>query len=182
MFNEIEKNCDRAAFLAKVNPNFNLPGSVSGRDLITIYAGAFYGMMGLILILVYTIATGIKLVVSEVDRGDMSYTLNTPVSRREVIFSKAAFYILSIFAMILALSLVGTGANALLSHGKLDYELFWTINGGMFCFMLAISGIVFFASCLFNITGSALDIGAGIPIAFFPFQHHRRVWQRAGDF
>lgn len=157
------------AFLAKVNPNFKLPGSPGSTDLISVYAGAFYGMMGLMLILVYTIAAGNKLVVSEVDRGDLSYTLNTPVNRKEVIFTKAIFFVSSIFAMILALSIVGTIANALLSPGKLDYVKFWTINFVMFCFMFAISGISFAASCWFNKSGHALVLGAGLPIAFFLF-------------
>jgi len=157
------------AFLANVNPDFQLPGSRGGVDLITIYAGAFYGMMGLLLILVYTITAGNKLVVSEVDRGDLSYTLNTPVNRKEVILTKAAFYVSSIFVMILALSIIGTAANAILSPGKLDYGMFWTINLVMFCFMFAISGVCFGASCWFNKSGSALGIGAGLPIAFFLF-------------
>lgn len=157
------------AVLAKVNPDFKLPGSPGGSDLITIYAGAFYGMMGLMLILVYTIATGNRLVVSEVDRGDLSYTLNTPVNRKEVIFTKAAFYISSIFVMILALSIIGSAANAILSPGKLDYGMFWTINFVMFCFMFAISGISFAASCWFNKSSNALVIGAGLPIAFSLF-------------
>ncbi len=155
------------AFLANVNPDFKLPGSPGGSDLITIYAGAFYGMMGLMLVLVYTIATGNKLVASEVDKGDLSYTLNTPVSRREVIFTKAAFYVVSLFAMLLTLSVIGSAANAILSPGKLDLGLFWTINLVMFCFVFAISGICFVASCWFNKSGSALTLGAGLPLAFF---------------
>ena len=157
------------AFLANANPDFQLPGSPGNADLITIYAGAFYGMMGLILFLVYTIATGNKLVVSEVDKGDLSFTLNTPVSRKEVIFSKAAFYITSIIAMTLALCLVGTIANAVLSPGKLDYTMFLTINFVMFCFLFSISGISFAASCWFNKSSNALIVGGGVPIAFFLF-------------
>lgn len=166
-------------FLYSTNPNFILPGAPGspvggggvGMDtgLIGVYAGAFYGTMGLMLFLVYTIITGNKLVASEVDRGDLSYTLNTPVTRREVILTKALFYIASIFAMVLALSLVGTVANAILSPGKLDVEKFWTINLVMFSFMFAISGISFGASCVFNKVGNSLAFGAGLPIAFFLF-------------
>lgn len=157
------------AYLAKVNPRLNLPGSPGGTDLITIYVGAFYDIMGLMLILVYAIATGIRLVVTEVDRGDLSYTLNTPVNRREVILTKVGFYVASLLAMILVLSFVGSAANALISPGKLDYGTFWGINAVMFCFMFAISGISFVASCWFNKTSSALTIGVGIPVVFFLF-------------
>lgn len=157
-------------FIANVNPDFRLPSAPGGgADLIDIYAGAFYGMMGLMLLLVYAITTGNKLVVSEVDKGDMSYTLNTPVNRKEVIFTKALFYSVSIFAMILTLSVVGTVFNAILSPDKLEYGLFWSINFVMLCFMFAISGISFASSCWFNKTGNALMIGAGIPIVFFLF-------------
>jgi ABC-2 type transport system permease protein len=132
-----------------------------------VYAGAFYDVMGLMLILVYAIAAGNKLVVSEVDRGDISFTLNTPVNRKEVVFTKAVFYLLSMLAMILALSIIGTAANAVISPGKLNYGKFWTINFVMFCFLFAISGISFAASCWLNKTGKALMIGAELPIAFF---------------
>ena len=140
-----------------------------GADLVQIYAGAFYGMMGLILVLVYTVASGIRLVVSEVDHGDLAFTLTTPVSRREVILTKALFHVGSIFLMVLALSVAGTAANAALSPGELDYEAFWKINLVMLCYFLAIGGLVFAASCWFNKTGNALGPGAGLPIAFFLF-------------
>jgi len=157
------------AFLANVNPDFQLPGSPGNADLITIYAGAFYGMMGLLLFIIYTVTVGNKLVVNEVDKGDLSFTLNTPVSRKEVIITKAVFYITSIMAMTLALSVVGTIANAILSPGKLDYSMFFSINFVMLCFLFAISGISFAASCWFNKSGNALIVGAGVPIAFFLF-------------
>jgi len=166
-------------FLYSTNPDFSLPGAPGspvgvggvGKDtgLIGVYAGAFYGMMGLMLFLVYTIITGNKLVASEVDRGDLSYTLNTPVARREVIFTKAFFFAASIFAMVLVLSLVGTAVNAILSPDKLDVEKFWSINFVMFSFLFAISGISFGASCVFNKVGNSLAFGAGLPIAFFLF-------------
>ncbi|HSK69395.1 MAG TPA: ABC transporter permease subunit [Candidatus Limnocylindria bacterium] len=157
------------AYLAKVNPGFALPGSRAGADILTVYAGAFYGMMGLMLVLVYAIAAGNRLVASEVDKGDMAYTLNTPVSRREVVVTKAVFHVSSVFLMILALSAAGTAANALLSPGKLDAGVFWAINAVMFCFMFSVSGISFAASCWFNKSGQSLAVGAGLPIAFFLF-------------
>jgi len=157
------------AYLAKVNPNFNLPGSTGGESLINIYAGAFYGMMGMMLFLIYAVWTGIKLVVSEVDHGDLAYTLNTPVSRKTIILTKASFLIGSILLMVLGLGVIGTIVNAILTPDQLDYAKFWQINAVLFYFLFAISGISFAASCWFNRTTNALVMGAGLPVLFFLF-------------
>ena len=128
--------------------------------------GGVFGMMGIILILIYAIAVGNKLVVSEVDGGTMSFTLNTPTTRRQLIFSKATFYILSLIAMCMTVGLFGTISGTAVGV-DLDYGKFWLLILGLFTYSLAISGICFAASCWFNKSGNALMIGAGFPIAFF---------------
>ena len=51
----------------------------------------------------------------------------------------------------------------LCSRMLLDYGKFLTMTFGGFLFQFAISGISFFASCVFNSTSKSLMIGAGLP-------------------
>lgn len=133
-----------------------------------IYASAFFGTsgMGMILMLIFAITAGNKLVAGEIDRGTMSFTLNTPTTRKQIIFSKALFYVISIFLMVIAMGLSGTfasfAAGADINVGKL-----WLVILGCLLFSFATSGICFFASCWFNKSGQSLMIGAGLPVTFF---------------
>ncbi|MCL2679076.1 MAG: ABC transporter permease [Dehalococcoidia bacterium] len=142
------------------------PGGMGNVTMLEMYRNMIFGMMGIILMLIYAIATGNKLVVNEVDRGTMSFTLNTPVTRRQVIFSKALFYIVSLVTMCVTIGLVASGMSALMGVG-LDYGKFWLLISGFTLYGLAVSGICFAASCWFDKSGQALMIGAGLPVAFF---------------
>jgi ABC-2 type transport system permease protein len=51
-----------------------------------------------------------------------------------------------------------------------DLKEFFMLNLGIFLLMFAISSISFLSSCIFNLAGSSIAFGAGIPIAFFIFQ------------
>jgi len=145
-----------------------MPGGMRDISMDTMLAQIFFGAsgMGVMLMLIYSIAVGNKLVASEVDRGTMSFTLNTPTTRKQIIFSKAFFYILSIVLMIVLIGISGTiasiAAGATINVGNL-----WLVILGCLLFGFAISGICFFASCWFNKSGQSLMIGAGLPVAFF---------------
>jgi ABC-2 type transport system permease protein len=72
----------------------DLPGpGGAGREfgLLDIYANMIFGMMGLLMMIIYAIVVGNKLVANEVDNGTMSFTLNTPITRNQIILSKALF-------------------------------------------------------------------------------------------
>jgi len=135
-------------------------------SLMTIYENMVFGMMGITLMLIYAIATGNKLVASEVDRGTMSFTLNTPTTRKQIIFSKALYYLGSLAAMVVTVGIFGTVASSIVSV-DLALGTFWMMLLGLFLYGLAVSGICFLASCWFNKSGHSLMIGAGLPVAFF---------------
>jgi ABC-2 type transport system permease protein len=136
-----------------------------GGLLLSVYEQMIFGQMGIMLLLVFAVAVGNKLVASEVDKGTMSFALNTPITRRQVIFSKALFYVLSILLMVALVGLSAT-VSGLLVGIDIDNGLFWTLALGLFLYGLAISGICFLASCVFNKVGNSLLIGAGVPILF----------------
>lgn len=143
-------------------------------SLLNLYATMFFGGMALMLVLIYAITVGNKLVASEVDKGTMSFTLNTPITRKQIIFSKALFFIISLFLMI---ALMGTfGMITSFAVGiELELGKFWLLNFGLFLFGFAISGICFFASCWFNKSGNSLIVGAGLPVAFWLFDSLSKI-------
>ena len=135
-------------------------------SLIATYADMIFGLVGTLLIIIYAVGAGIKLVVSEVDKGTLSFELNTPTTRKQIILSKLTFYFISLFAMALITGLIGTLMSSTINL-PMDFGQLWIMTLGFFLFGVAISGIVFFASCFFNKTGKAMMLGAGLPVIFF---------------
>lgn len=144
------------------------PGGSGGMhtSLINIYGQMFFGMMGIMLMMIYAIAAGNKLVASEIDKGTMSFTLNTPTTRRQIIFSKMLYYISSIIAMAVLMGLFAT-FSSMIAGAEIAYGTLWLLILGFILFGLAISGICFCASCWFNKSGQSLMLGAGLPVAFW---------------
>lgn len=137
-------------------------------SLISVYGMMMFGMMGILLMLIYAITAGNKLVASEVDKGTMSFTLNTPTTRKQIIFSKALYYVVSLILMAVLMGLFGT-FSSMIAGVEMNYGTLWLLVLGFILFGLAISGISFAASCWFNKSGHSLLIGAGLPVAFYLF-------------
>lgn len=150
-----------ASAAAPINPL----GDVS--SLIAFIANQFYGMMAIVFPMIYLIIVGNKLVAGQVDKGSMAYNLSTPTTRTQIT-STSAFYLVGSLAVMFALiSAFGVSVAAIVQPGVLDYTGFLILTLGCFLLQFAISGISFFASCVFNNSGKSLSIGAGIPLLFF---------------
>ena len=137
-------------------------------SLDVLLANAFFSASGMagMMMLILLITFGNKLVASEIDRGTMSFTLNTPTTRKQIIFSKTLFYVCSLVLMV---TLLGTFASvsSLAVNANMNYGNLWLVILGLALFGFATSGICFLASCWFNKSGQSLLIGAGVPVAFF---------------
>lgn len=153
---------------ADTSENAFVPPGVTATTAMDILAQTFFGMMGIIIIILYAITVANKLVASEVDKGTMSYTLNTPVTRKQVIFTKLLFYIASLMLMATLTGAIGTIVNAIGGYGY-AMDTFWLLIFGYFLLGFALGGICFFASCWFNKSSNSLMVGAGFSIAFFLF-------------
>lgn len=136
-----------------------------GTSLMGLYANGIFGMLGIMILLIFAIVVGNKLVAGEIDKGTMSYTLNTPITRTQIIFSKAFFYVCSIVLMGVVVGLCGT-ASVFIAGADVALGTFWILILGFVLYGFAIGGICFFASCWFNKSGNSLALGAGISIAF----------------
>ncbi|MCL2796664.1 MAG: ABC transporter permease [Firmicutes bacterium] len=126
----------------------------------------FYTMFAMLLPLIYIVITANKLIAAQVDRGSLSFVMAKPLKRNQVSMTQGLFLSGSIVAMFSVVTLVGL---AFIGATGLDIEIgaFLLLNLGIVLFHLAISGISYLASCVFNLSSKSLLIGAGIPVFFF---------------
>ena len=120
--------------------------------------------------MIYTIIVCNRSIASHVDKGSMAYLLSTPNTRGKIAETQALFIIVSTTIMIGIVTLVGLVLSNTAFPGKLDVKAFLLINLGSLLLYYAVTGIGFFASCLFNDTKYSLMVGAGLPVAFLVIQ------------
>lgn len=75
-------------------------------------------------------------------------------------------------------------SQALSSDESVDFDIeaYVWLNIGCFLLILAFSAIGFFASCLFNRSGKAMVLGAGLPFAFFLFSIMEQMSENLENF
>jgi ABC-2 type transport system permease protein len=129
-------------------------------------AGYFYGFLILLFPLIYSAIMANRAIASYVDSGSMGFLLSTPNPRWKIALTQAAFVFGSIKMLILITALLGIVISEAMLPGELDIWRFILLNIGTILLYYAISGIGFFASCLFNETSRSLALGAGLPVLF----------------
>ncbi|MDR0797143.1 MAG: ABC transporter permease [Nitrososphaerota archaeon] len=84
--------------------------AISGLGTITLntmLSGTFYGMLAVVLPVIYVVLTANGMIAAQVDNGSMAYTLSTPIKRRTVAATKGTYLITAVLCMFLVVSLVG---------------------------------------------------------------------------
>ena len=138
--------------------------------LLKFIATYFYGFLILLLPMIYTIIVANRSIASHVDKGSMAYLLATPNARAKIAVTQAFFLLVSTILLLGFVTLVGIGMCELLFPGELDINGFLLLNCGALLLYFALTGISFFASCLFNDTKNSLALGAGLPVGFLLLQ------------
>lgn len=135
--------------------------------LIGFMSNSFYALMAIIFPMVYSILVGNRLIAEKVDKGSMAGFLSTPTTRLQITVSSAAYFIASLAVMWGVVSVVGIVTSQIVQPDALDIKTFFMLNAGVFLYHLAISGICFCSSCIFNSSRYSLIFGAGVPLYFF---------------
>ncbi len=138
-----------------------------GTSLTTYLGNMYYNFIAIMFPMIYVIIASNRLVAKHVDSGSMAYLLSTPNSRLKIVATQAIYLISSVASIFLFLILAGIGTSHAMFPGELDTQGFILLNLVTLLAFLAISGIGFFFSCIFDDTKYALGFGAGVPIAFF---------------
>jgi ABC-2 type transport system permease protein len=127
----------------------------------------FFVMLAPIFSIIYVIIIGTRMIAGQVDKGSMGYILSSPVTRTQVTVTNALFLAGSVVLMYALIAVFGIGTGAIVHPGELNNGAIIGLSLGGAVLQLAISAIVFCASCVFNRTGRSLIIGAGLPIIFY---------------
>jgi len=144
--------------------------TAAGNTLIGALATGLYGMIVLMVPVVFSIILGNKLVAGYVDRGSMAYLLATPNKRVKIALTQALCMWVSIGILITYVTVAIIISSAIMHPGMLDIRKLVLMNVVIYFLHIAIGGICFFASCISNDTKRSFAIGAGIPVTFFLIQ------------
>lgn len=146
-----------------------LIGMENGINSLADYiAGEFYGMLFLIILMVYVILTATRLMARLVDQGSMAYLLATPNSRIKIAATQASVMITGLGLIIVFTTISGIAASEWLISGyELDVASFITLNVLTFLIFSVIASYCFFISSAFNDEKTALGISAGLTLLFY---------------
>ncbi len=118
--------------------------------------------------MVYAVVVGNKLVAEKIDKGTMSGYLIASNSRVRLATVSAIYFVVSTFVMWVVASVVGIVAG-LIAQKEMDVPALIALNGGAFLYHIALCGVCFLSSCIFNTSKSSLALGGGICVAFYLF-------------
>ena len=129
-----------------------------------IVGNVFYKMAGLLLPIIYMIMSANNLIAGQVDSGSMAYVLSTSTKRRQVTFTQALYLVGSLFVMFLCTTITGVICLAKLDSSviTMTYGELVMLNFGAFLTLFALSGVCFFASCVFNRSKYSMSFGGGL--------------------
>ena len=137
-------------------------------DLYTLVVGSiFYKLAGLLLPIIYMIMASNNLIAGQVDSGSMAYVLSTSTKRNTVVFTQAVYLIGSLLAMFSLTTATGCVCLAIVAARtavELTYAKLLLLNLGAFLVLLALSGLCFFTSCVFDRSKRSMAIGGGLSI------------------
>lgn len=135
-------------------------------DLYTLIVGSiFYKLAGLLLPIIYMVMTSNNLIAGQVDSGSMAYILSTSTKRSTVVFTQAVYLIGSLLAMFTLTTATGCVCLTLITEEvELTYGNLILLNIGAFLVLLALSGLCFFTSCVFDRSRRSMAIGGGLSI------------------
>lgn len=144
--------------------------TITDTSLAGFLSSYYYSLLMLAFPMIFYIILGNKLIAQMVDKGSIASILSTPTTRIKIAITQAIFMILSIAIIIGFITAYGIIYSNMKFPGELLTEVFLVMNLSVFLLHFAISGICFFASCLFNESRTSLMLGAGLPIAFLLIQ------------
>jgi len=135
-------------------------------QLLSMFAENGLAANGITFITVCVILFTNVFITSEVDRGTLAITLNTPTTRLKILLSKALVYIVLLSSICLLVGVSGT-LSALMQSIEFDHLKWWIIIVLWLVYSFAIGGIAFCIGCWFNKSRYMLGLSSTILGMFF---------------
>ena len=126
----------------------------------------FFRLAGLLLPIIYMIMVSNNLIAGQVDSGSMAYILSSSTKRQSVVFTQAAFLVLSLLLMFVCTTITSCVCMAIVGEAvaKITYKTMILFNVGAFLVLFTLSGLCFFTSCWFDRSKYSMAIGGGLSI------------------
>lgn len=144
----------------------NLIESMSEMDMTSLLNEMYFHVMGLLPIFILIVVIGNGLIVGQVDRGSLAYTLSTPTRRLAVAITQATFMILIPLIMVFIVCLARIASTKIL-FDEVNVAKIATLYLGMYLLVEAISGLCYLGSCFANRSRKSLAFGGGLTVWFF---------------
>ncbi|MBM6617569.1 ABC transporter permease subunit [Bacillus suaedaesalsae] len=133
-------------------------------------AGEYYGLLYIIICLVYVVLVSTALVARLNDHGSMAYLLATGVTRSQVIITQMVVLVSGLFLIALLTYLSGiSGTRFIIEDVSINSSHFLKLNVVGFLLFFAVSSYSFLITCIVSDEKKALGISAGITLLFFIF-------------
>lgn len=131
-------------------------------------AGEYYGLLFIIILLIYCVSTATQMIVRLVDRGSMAYLLSTGLSRTKIALTQMTVLLLGLTVIICVTTLTGlAGADMFIEESNFNASNFIALNIVTFMLFFTISSYCFLFSCLLNDEKKVLAISGGLSFIFF---------------
>lgn len=125
----------------------------------------FFQMLVPAISAIFIIITGNKLIANQVDCGSMVYILTTPIKRSTVALTQSIYFAFSLFLTFASMTATALITNNLSNAGLKNATLLH-LNVASFTLAIAFAGIMFLASCIFNLSKYAYATGGLLILAF----------------
>ena len=129
-----------------------------------------YGFLLTVMPLIFIAMLANRLVVRYVESGSMAYLLATPNRRGRLVRTQALVLLAGTLVLLLLNLLVCIATAQAMFPGQLDIPAFLRLNVGLYGLHVFLSGLCFFAACLFNDSRTSLGVGAGLGVLFLLVQ------------
>ncbi len=144
---------------------FGLQGGI--QKLSTFMASEFYGLLFIIILMIYCVLTATQQMSRLVSNGSMAFLLATPVSRVRVAFTQSIVLITGLLSIVILTFLGGWYGAIWLINGQLEFTRFIQMNAMGLLLFFFISSYAFLISAATNDEKKALGLSGGLSIVFF---------------
>ncbi len=140
--------------------------SMEKMDTTSLINQMYFHVIGLLPIFLLIAVLGNTLIVGQVERGSLAYTLSTPTKRSAVAITQALFMILVPLAM-LAVVCVARTVSTKIFFGEVYPPKIIMLYVGMYLLVEAVCGLCYLGSCFANQSRKAMAFGGGLAAWFF---------------
>ncbi|MCY7186770.1 hypothetical protein [Streptococcus gallolyticus] len=142
-----------------------LLGQLLSLDMGALITQMYYNMLLPAIMSIYIIITGNKLLAGQVDRGSMAYILSTPIKRSTVSLTQAVYFIGAIALTFITTTGTFLAVNNIVDAGFAN-NIILALNLGGFAVSIALAGIMFAASGIFNLSKNVMGTGGLVVLIF----------------